>query len=544
MPAASATTARACLMSTLLSWHARPLAMEKPDTVPGFLAGAQESLIDRGRALAYRALERESATVAPGLQELGVRRGDRVALWLPSIPAWLATFAACARLGAITVSLNTRFRSAEIADIVSRSGCRALVYWPQFRNIDFRGILAACDPAALRSLEARIAYCEGDESAASPTYRELAALPPLADDASRPDGPCIIFTTSGTTKAPKFVLHDQRTVIRHGRDVARGFDFAAAGSKVLVTAPLCGVFGFCNAMGTIAADKPLVMSPTFEAADAAALVHRHGITHLNCTDEMLSQMLATVTDQRAFPSLRFVGYAAFNPALADLPARAAVRGVTVVGLYGSSELHALLARRSEHAPLEERALGGGGLVADEGKVQAHDPETGARLPHGTPGELVFNVPSRMVGYYGNDDATREATTADGWFRSGDLGYTTSERDFVFLTRLGDALRLSGFLVSPAEIEDVLLEHPQVGAAQVVGVDTPAGTRAFAFVIARSAEALDEADILAHCAARLAKYKLPMRVHAVAEFPVTPGANATKIQRGKLRELACELIGRR
>ena len=120
----------------------------------------------------------------------------------------------------------------------------------------------------------------------------------------------------------------------------------------------------------------------------------------------------------------------------------------------------------------------------------------------------------------------------------------SERDFVFLTRLGDALRLSGFLVSPAEIEDILLEHPQVSAAQVVGVDTPTGTRAFAFVIPRSAAALDEADILAHCAARLAKYKLPVRVHALAEFPVTPGANATKIQRSKLRELARELIGRR
>jgi len=515
--------------------------MERPDTVPHFLASARESLIDRGRAFAYRTLERESASVARGLRELGVRRGDRVALWLPSIPAWLATFVACARLGAIAVSLNTRFRSAEVGDIVSRSGCRALVYWPHFRNIDFAGILDACDPAALRSLGARIAYGEDGHPSA---YHELAALAPLEDDDSAADAPCIIFTTSGTTRAPKFVLHDQQTVIRHARDVAIGFGFAASGSKVLVTAPFCGVFGFCNAMGTIAADKPLVMSPAFDAAEAAATVRSHGITHLNCTDEMLAQMLATVEDQKPFPSLRFVGYAAFNPALAELPAHAAARGVTVVGLYGSSELHALLARRSEHAPLEERALGGGRLVADEGEVQARDPETGARLPHGTPGELVFKVPSRMVGYYGNDAATREATTADGWFRSGDLGYTSSERDFVFLTRLGDAMRLSGFLVSPAEIEEVLLEHPQVAAAQVVGVDTPTGTRAFAFVIPRTAGALDEAAILAHCAARLAKYKLPGRVHALAEFPVTPGANATKIQRGKLRELARELLGAR
>ncbi|HEY5899267.1 MAG TPA: AMP-binding protein [Burkholderiales bacterium] len=505
----------------------------KPDTVPAFLAAAKAALVDRGRVLPYRALELESASLARGLRERGVRAGDRVALWLPSIAAWLATFAACCRLGAIAVSLNTRFRSAEIEDIVSRSGCKALVYWPDFRGIDFRGILSACDPAALDGLGARIAYGED--------YDELAKLPPLEDDASSPDAPCIVFTTSGTTKAPKFVLHDQKTLLRHARDVARDFRFVEDGTKVLVTAPLCGVFGFCNAMAAIAADKPLVMTPTFNASEAAGLVRSHGITHFNCTDEMIAQMLAAEPDDAALRSIRFVGYAAFNPALADLPARAAARGLTVVGLYGSSELQALLARQGEDAPPEERGLAGGKLVAAQGQVQARDPEGGARQPHGTPGELVFKAPSRMVGYFGDPAATRQATTADGWFRSGDLGYTLADDRFVFLTRLGDAMRLSGFLVSPGEIEETLLEHAQVHAAQVVAVETPGGPRPFAFVILRPGQTLDEAAILAHCAARMAKYKLPIGVQALTEFPVTPGANATKIQRGKLREMAREWV---
>jgi fatty-acyl-CoA synthase len=516
------------------------LATQVPDTVPSLLAAAAEGLVDRGRPLAYRALERESASLARGLRELGVREGDRVALWLPNVPAWLAVFAACCRLGAIAVSLNTRFKSAEIEDIVSRAACRALVYWPDFRGIDFAAILNACSPQSLRSLVTRISYGEGAIRGQSPNYSELIALPPLEDDASSPGAPCIVFTTSGTTKAPKFVLHDQKTVLRHGRDVAREFGFAAEGSKVLVTAPFCGVFGFCNAMGTIAAGKPLVATPAFQAEEAAVLVRRHGITHFNCTDDMLAQMLAAVREEVAFPSVRFVGYAAFNPALADLPARAQARGLTIVGLYGSSELHALLARQSESATLEERGLAGGRLVAPEGRVEARDPESGERLLNGMPGELVFQVPSRMVGYFGNEDATREATTYDGWFRSGDLGYTMPDGRFVFLTRLGDAMRLSGGLVSPGEIEDRLLEHPQVEAAQVVGVDTASGTRPFAFVILKAGAALDEAGILAHCAARMAKYKLPVRVHALVEFPVTPGANATKIQRTKLRELAAAL----
>jgi fatty-acyl-CoA synthase len=307
----------------------------------------------------------------------------------------------------------------------------------------------------------------------------------------------------------------------------------------LVTAPFCGVFGFCNAMGAIAADRPLVLSPAFEAAAAAADVRRRRITHVNCTDDMLAQMMAAAPEPEALASIRLVGYASFNPALNDIVARADARGIKAVGLYGSSELQALLAHQDADASIEERALGGGRLVAPEGKVQARDPASGERLAHGSPGELVFSVPSRMAGYFGNAAATRDATTADGWFRSGDLGYTLDERRFVYLTRLGDALRLSGFLVSPAEIEDMLLGHPQVAAAQVVGVDTPQGTRAFAFVIPKAD--FDERNILDYCAARMAKYKVPMRIHPLAEFPVTPGANATKIQRTKLRDLAKELL---
>ena len=143
----------------------------------------------------------------------------------------------------------------------------------------------------------------------------------------------------------------------------------------------------------------------------------------------------------------------------------------------------------------------------------------------------------MVGYYGDEAATRAAFTGDGFLRTGDLGYSTDDGGFVFLARLGDALRLSGFLVSPAEIEGVLQEHPGVAGAQVVGVETPAGTRAFAFVIAAPGAAFDEQALIAHCAGRIAKFKVPVRVQPIDAFPVTPGANATKIQKAKLRELA-------
>jgi fatty-acyl-CoA synthase len=170
-------------------------------------------------------------------------------------------------------------------------------------------------------------------------------------------------------------------------------------------------------------------------------------------------------------------------------------------------------------------------------VRARDPETGTIQAHGVAGELEVKAPSCMVGYYNDEAATLAAFTDDGFLRTGDLGYSTEDGGFVFLARLGDALRLSGFLVSPAEIEEVLQTHASVAGAQVVGVETPAGTKAFAFVILAPGAAFDERGLMAHCAGRIAKFKVPVRVQPIDAFPVTPGANATKIQKAKLRELA-------
>jgi fatty-acyl-CoA synthase len=175
-------------------------------------------------------------------------------------------------------------------------------------------------------------------------------------------------------------------------------------------------------------------------------------------------------------------------------------------------------------------------------VRSRDPESGALLAHGAAGELEFLAPaSRMAAYQGNPAASADAFTADGYYRSGDLGHTLADGRFVFLARMGDALRLGGFLVSPAEIEAVVQEAPGIAACQVVAVRRAAGLVPVAFVVLRDGASLDEAAVLARVAARLARFKVPQRVFPIDAFPVTPGANATKIQKGKLRELAEALL---
>ena len=127
--------------------------MQEPRTLSGLIEARAglitPALLDRDRPVSNAQLLDESRRVAAGLAGLGVAKGDRVALWLPNVPAWLATFFACARLGAIAVAVNTRFRASELADIVSRSGCRVLVFWPGFGRADFAGVIKACVAACL-----------------------------------------------------------------------------------------------------------------------------------------------------------------------------------------------------------------------------------------------------------------------------------------------------------------------------------------------------------------------------------------------------------
>ena len=496
------------------------------------------------QAVTYGEIERDSLAVATHLHALGLRAGDRIAVWLPNIPAWLVLLFACARLGAIVVAVNTRFRSHEVADIVGRSACRVLVVWPNFKAIDFAGILAAVPPTALAAIEHVVVYGE------TPGAIAQAMLPGVAlshwDDLLRQSTPapmpgtaadrCVIFTTSGTTKAPKFVCHLQQTVVAHARDVAAALGLVTPGALLLQALPLCGVFGFTQALAAIVAAVPMRMLSVFDAAEAAAWVREEGVTHMNGVDDMIDRMLAVYPDQRPFPTLRHFGYALFNPALDNIVLQAQRRGVSVRGLYGMSECQAFYALQPLTQTAAERRKGGGLPVSSAAQVRVRDPATGTLVAAGVQGELEISGPSLMHEYFNDPAATAATLTADGYLRTGDLGYLESDGRFCYVARMGDVLRLGGFLTSPLEIEAVLDAHPAVVSSQVVAIDIGGAPTPVAFVLP-AAGRCDELAIIEFCRARLAGYKVPRRVFMLAAFPTTLSANGTKIQKSRLRELA-------
>jgi fatty-acyl-CoA synthase len=311
---------------------------------------------------------------------------------------------------------------------------------------------------------------------------------------------------------------------------------------MLQALPLCGTFGHAQAMATLASRRPMISMPVFSGPLAADIMHRHKVTHLNGSDEMFSLILdqppgATAETGRPYPHFRFGGYAAFNPAYADILQRADDNGMTLCGLWGMSEMQALYSLQDPAADVEKRLRAGGRTTSPQAMVRVRDPESGKILPHGEAGEIEASGPSRMKEYFGDPAATAKAVTEDGYVRTGDLGYTISDTAFVFLSRMGDVLRLGGFLVNPAEIEAQLESHDSVGEAQVVGVDTEAGTRAWAFVIPATGQALDQDAVLQYCTFNMARFKVPMAVTTLQAFPTTDSANGVKIQRKKLREMA-------
>ena len=519
------------------------LLADAADRTPGAPA-----LLHADRTISFAELVDAASRAAQGLADLGVTPGDRVALWLPNVPAYPILYFACARLGAIAVAVNTRYRAVEVADIVGRSGAKVLACAPGFRRIDFLSILADIDPAALDRLTALVVV--GEEPASAPAtierlrrvpFDRLLSRPQSGANNARPNAPCNIFTTSGTTSLPKFVLHRQGAIANHAQQTARVFGFTAPDTLTLSILPLCGVYGFNQTLSTLAAGRPCVLVESYEIDEIARLIALNRPTTLFGSDDMYARLLDEVAGDRPFPSVKWAGYAAFNAALGALPEQAAARGLLLCGLYGMSEVQALYAAQPPDAAIARRRRGGGVPTSPLAHVRVRDPESGALLGAGQPGELECAGPSLMVGYYGNDAATAETITSDGYVRTGDLAELDGKGGFTFLSRMGDVLRLSGFLVNPLEIETHIQAVPGISACQTIAVPRPDGVRAAAFVILQTGAALDEAAVIAHCRQGLASYKVPVRVFAVTEFPVTPSPNGPKILRARLRDMAMAKI---
>jgi fatty-acyl-CoA synthase len=348
----------------------------------------------------------------------------------------------------------------------------------------------------------------------------------------------LLYTTSGTTKGPKLVAHSQRSLAGHALSIGEALGLSAERHSLLAMLPFCGTFGMSGLLGFFAAGVTVHAHDAFDAATALRTLREQKITHTFGSDEMLRRMLALTDAPRPFPHLQLFGFAAFQPGGRELAVSVEKRGIR---LYGSSEMQALFSIGRVTDSFANRIECGGWPMSADAVVRVRDHLTGELAKAGELGELEISAPSRFLAYFNNPEAIADAATADGFFRTGDLGRIRGDGSFIYETRAGDAMRLGGFLVAPGEIEDELKAITGVDDAQVVEVDLKGQTRCVAFVITDRAAKPGEEQLTRHLRERLAGYKVPARIFFVDVFPVTESANGVKVQRGRLRDLAMEKI---
>jgi len=487
--------------------------------------------IDAGAQVITTAQLRQRAlAVAAKVRAAGVGAGDCVAVWLPNWPDALAWQFGASAVGAHVIGINTRYNVGEVRHVLRRARPKVIAVADGFHGLDLLGRLR-------RAIE--------EDPGREPVPVPAVVAVPAAGDRAAGDGDdggggdggdgdggghgadgdggdelAVAFTTSGSTGAPKLAAHRAAAVVEHARRDAEAIGIRP-GDVALCALPLSGVFGFSTAMAAIAGGGTCLLEPVFDERAVLADMARWRATHVVGGDDMVGRLAGSWRGED-LSSWRWLGIADFAGRAREV-AEWALRefGTRTSGVYGSSEVFALTALWPPEEPPPRRWRGGGRLVS---------PRMEARV---VGGELQMRGPNVVDAYLGDPEAN--PFTADGWFRTGDLAEIDDDGAITFICRMGDALRLRGFLVDPAEIEQRLAEHGSVRAAKVVGVRGAGGDEAVGFVVADGdvdGEALRE-----WCAQTLAAFKVPADVYVIGEMPVTSGTNGTKIKAATLREWA-------
>src|SRR3954466_608282 len=462
-----------------------------------------EALVTPARRLTYEDLYLRARSAATTLHTLGVGPGDHVGILMGNDEKWLALFYGAAMIGGVIVPVNTRLKAAEIAFWLQEGDCKTLFYAPCFLNIDFAAMVK--------------------ETGFERAFDITKPLPEWSIGDTRKVSPgetLLIQFTSGTTAYPKGAMLTHENMLR---------DAWAAGARIGIRAddryfncrPFFHVAGSTlSALMALVAGATLVTLPTFEAGAALEMLERERCTLISGNDTIF-QMLMGHAD---FPNRKLTlrgGWAAAGP-------QTMRRIIDVMGAkeicaaYGLSEASPNVVMSDHRDPEELRV---NGLAAPHDGVELRIVE----------GEIQVRGWNVMQGYYNNAEANAKAFTEDGWLRTGDLGELTSDGRLRMVGRLKDVFRVGGENVAPAEVEEVLLSHPAVQTAQVIGVpDARLGEVPAAYLTLKAGAKATEAEILAWMKTRCANFRVPRYLRIVDDFEAIGMTASGKVQKTKLR----------
>ncbi len=497
----------------------------------------REVLVDRRHRVTYGELKACVDRVAARLGALGIGRGDVVTIQLPNWAEFAYVFFALERLGAVANQVGPDFRSREVEYIIRFSESRAFVCPASFKGFDYVRMIEELRPK-LPDLKAVCVLGDGGNGLVSlddVVYGEdpvaLRAEPLGADDVMR------MAFTSGTTGNPKGVIHSHNTTLSTCRTLNRDMNVTEK-EVFLIYLPLGLNWGYLTLVQTVLAGARAVLLDQFSGRAALELIDRERVTFIPTAPASIIAMLNEPDPGRfTLSSLRVViTGGASCPIETIREFRARMHG-HLIELYGMLETGFHTYTRLSDDP--EAVTGTVGKPSSGMGLRLID-EHGRDVPPGAEAEIAADGPSVHLGYHKNPTANAELFTADGWFRSGDLGQFDKAGNLKIVGRLKEMINRGGKKFFPREIEEILYTHPKILHAAIVGVPDPRlGERNCLCVILRPGERISLEEVVASLKDDVATYKLPEMVEIFEELPFTPTG---KIQRHVLVRQVLERRG--
>jgi acyl-CoA synthetase (AMP-forming)/AMP-acid ligase II len=500
-------------------------------TVPGLLAEAAEqfrdlvAVVDGDTTLTFPELRDRARHFGAALVATGIDPGDRVAIWAPNSAQWVVAALGVWEAGAVLIPINTRYKGAEAADLLRRGGVKVLFTVTDFLGVDYPAMLqeSGVELPDLTTIVVPASWDEflagADEGARAEVKRRSAAV--------TPDDVADIMFTSGTTGIAKGVVQT------HSRTTFIGIDFAAEcdlvrGDHYLMINPYFHMFGLkAGILSSIVAGATMLPEPVFDADRLLQRIQDEKVTALPAPPTILQSMLDHPERGRYdLSSLRTTVTGA-----AQIPVDL-IRGVMdelpfelVVSGYGLTEGGTATSTGPGDDP--ETIATTVGRPRPGFELRLID-EHGADVGPGEVGELLLRSPAVMSHYLDDPESTAAALSSDGWLRTGDLGVLGDDGCLRIVGRSKDMFVVGGFNAYPAEIENMLREHPAVADAAVIGVpEHRLGEVGMAFVVRRPDATADEAELIAWARERMANFKVPRTVAFVDALPMNASGKVLK-----------------
>ncbi|MDR9793699.1 AMP-binding protein [Aeribacillus sp. FSL K6-2848] len=514
---------------------------------------------DRGLRMTYRQFDEYCRLVARSFMKLGIQSGEHIAIWATNTPEWLACQFATGKMGAVLVTVNTNYRTAELEYLLKQSDSTTLLLIEQYRDTSYIDTiyeiapeLYECQPGQLKAKRLprlKNVIVLGDKRyPGTYTWNDLLAM---AQDTAEdeldqrmnsldPHDVINMQYTSGTTGFPKGVMLSHYNIINNAYNIAQCMKLTKD-DRLCIPVPFFHCFGcVLGVLACVSVGATIVPIQEFNATQVLQTVQDEKCTALHGVPTMfIAELNDPDFEKYDLSSLRTGIMAGSNCPIEVMKAVIEKMGAKEITIaYGQTESSPVITQTRTDDPIHLRVETVGRALPNV-EVKIVEPGTNKEVPCGVQGELCTRGYHVMKGYYNNPEATKEAIDEEGWLRTGDLAIM-DENGYCRITgRLKDMIIRGGENIYPREIEEFLYQHPKILDVQVVGVpDEKYGEEVMAWIILKPGQTATAEEVQEFCRGKISRHKIPRYIEFTDSYPMTASG---KIQKFKLREQAKQIL---